>query len=66
MPSVALPAAQVPSDVIGETRVPVDSELKSTIPPPTAYAPVKTTSPESKRSKGNRHTIQVEYGESES
>ena len=67
VPSISLP--QVPSDVtnaVREDRMQVDSELtpKSSVPPPTAFAPVKTTSPESKRSRA-RHTIQVEYGESE-
>ena len=38
----------------------------SAIPQPVAYVPVNTTSPESNRSKvPNRHTIEVEYGESE-
>ncbi|KAI0776661.1 Pkinase-domain-containing protein [Trametes elegans] len=71
VPSIALPATSAPADVangIREDAMQVDSEaLKSSAPPPTAYAPVKTASPESKRSKQpNRHTIQVEYGESES
>ncbi|OSD03815.1 Pkinase-domain-containing protein [Trametes coccinea BRFM310] len=72
VPSISLPTGQVPMDVtngIQETdRMQVDSGTpKSAVPPPTAFAPVKTTSPESKRSKQpNRHTIQVEYGESES
>ncbi|CDO69976.1 hypothetical protein BN946_scf184836.g50 [Trametes cinnabarina] len=71
VPSISLPAGQGSMDVtnaIQETdmmQVDIDSP-KSAVPPPTAYAPVKTTSPESKRSKQpNRHTIQVEYGEAE-
>ncbi|KAI0350918.1 Pkinase-domain-containing protein [Trametes cingulata] len=72
VPSISLPAAQVPADAINliqeDDRMQVDREPpKSAVPPPTSYAPVKTTSPESKRTKvPNRHTIQVEYGESES
>ncbi|TBU24898.1 Pkinase-domain-containing protein [Dichomitus squalens] len=73
VPSIALLSAQVPQDVTNgvfdDDRMQVDSGLapKSTVPPPASYAPVKTTSPESKRSKvRDRHTIQVEYGESDS
>ena len=71
VPSISLPKAQVPSDVgTHEDRMQVDSQPPMpTMPviPPSSYAPVKTTSPESKRSRApNRHTIQVEYGESES
>ncbi|KAM5537341.1 hypothetical protein V8D89_009071 [Ganoderma adspersum] len=68
VPSIALPSVPVPQDIINgiheDDRMQVDGG--SAIPQPVAYAPVKTTSPESKRSKvPNRHTIQVEYGESE-
>ena len=69
VPSISLPQAQVPSDTNGIHEVPMDVDQDSALRPlpPTAYAPVKTTSPESKRSKTrDRHTIQVEYGESES
>ncbi|TFK84444.1 Pkinase-domain-containing protein [Polyporus arcularius HHB13444] len=72
VPSISLPNAQVPIDVTNgiheDDRMQVDGEpsSKPAVPPPTSYAPTKTTSPESKRSRvPNRHTIQVEYGESE-
>ncbi|KAI1795436.1 Pkinase-domain-containing protein [Ganoderma leucocontextum] len=69
VPSIALPSVHVPQDVTNgiheDDRMQVDGE--SAVPQPVSYAPVKTTSPESKRSRvPNRHTIQVEYGESES
>ncbi|KAH9856197.1 Pkinase-domain-containing protein [Lenzites betulinus] len=70
VPSISFPAGTAPADADSATkedRMDVDGDApKPTPPPPTSYAPVKTTSPESKRAKGNRHTIQVEYGESES
>ncbi|KAI0334266.1 Pkinase-domain-containing protein [Cubamyces sp. BRFM 1775] len=70
VPSISLPAGQGAADMsngMKDDRMQIDEVPKSTVPPPTAFAPVKTTSPESKRSKQpNRHTIQVEYGESES
>ncbi|RPD53612.1 Pkinase-domain-containing protein [Lentinus tigrinus ALCF2SS1-6] len=73
VPSIALPSAPVPVDVTNgiheDDRMQVDGEPspKPAIPPPASYAPTKTASPESKRSRvPNRHTIQVEYGESES
>ena len=69
VPSISLPTSAVPVDVTnGDDKMQVDGDMPHPPPPPpTAYAPVKTTSPESKRSKvPNRHTIQVEYGESES
>lgn len=69
VPSISLPSGMAPMDVsngIHEDRMQVDSDApRSTAPPPTSYAPVKTTSPESKRKAPNRHTIQVEYGESD-
>ncbi|KAI0632707.1 Pkinase-domain-containing protein [Trametes polyzona] len=69
VPSISLPTGGAPVDAsLGtDDKMQVDSEApKSTVPPPIAYAPVKTTSPESKRTKApNRHTIQVEYGESD-
>lgn len=73
VPSISLPTPSVPPVVTNgvreDDRRQVDGGLsgKITLPPPSAHAPVKTTSPESKRGKvPNRHTIQVEYGESES
>ncbi|KAI0826494.1 Pkinase-domain-containing protein [Trametes gibbosa] len=68
VPSISFPSGTVPADATStiEDRMQVDSDVpRSMAPPPTSYASVKT-SPESKRAKPNRHTIQVEYGESES
>ncbi|KAI0668998.1 Pkinase-domain-containing protein [Trametes maxima] len=72
VPSISLPIAQAHPDATNgvreEDKMQVDSDgPKSSAPPPSSYAPVRTASPESKRTKvPNRHTIQVEYGESES
>lgn len=68
VPSISLPIPSVPMDVSNyDDKMQVDSgHSQAPSAPPTAYAPVKTTSPESKRAKPNRHTIQVEYGESDS
>ncbi|KAI0742490.1 Pkinase-domain-containing protein [Daedaleopsis nitida] len=69
VPSISLPITSVPMDVSNDDdKMQVDSgHPQPPLAPPTSYAPTKTTSPESKRSKApNRHTIQVEYGESDS
>ncbi|KAI0920270.1 hypothetical protein AcW1_002059 [Taiwanofungus camphoratus] len=68
-PTVPIPIIASPvHDANGESDSQGDGESgarKTSVPTPT-IAPVKTSSPESKRPKsGFRHTIQVEYGEAD-
>lgn len=70
--SMAPPIASSPVNEMSDIEMHMrESEISpngaapmSSIPPPVAILPVKTSSPETKRPKsGFRHTIQVEYGE---
>ncbi|KAH9925645.1 Pkinase-domain-containing protein [Epithele typhae] len=68
-PSAEVPSISLPAEASAMNGERLAEPVKSSVPPPTSYAPVKTTSPESTKSRSkvpNRHTIQVEYGESES